>query len=320
MFDLPSLDVDNVELIADWVELCVLCSEDAILSHNDVGDVFKDASLVATEEGDIPKDDYDYGDDLIFSSDDKLGRLTEEIWTLIRRRQRRGGYPFKVDSNTVARSCEKWQCTPAYTMLLLTDICRRYELSSPVALEADSSSGRLFEKIVEAATLSLFRGSCVRFGWPRDDEWPTGINDRIEYLGSMLDVDVELLEGKTQPADKDRGLDVVARLEFGDRDEGCPYFLIQCAIGNNWKSKRGEPTLESWNDVLQWNGPLIRAVAVPWRLEEPYNYKWTYRHFGATVLDRPRLITGAPDDVLDPSDATSITDWCTHQLQKIPDM
>jgi hypothetical protein len=318
MFNLPNLDVDDFELFADWAELCALCSGTPTISQDDVGDVFKDAGLFATEVGDIPDDDFGLADDLTFSSDDELERLTENIWRILRQRQRMGHYPFTVERDTLTRLVPSWEAAPAFTMLLLSDICRKYELVEPVALEADGKSGRLFEKIVEASTASLFNGTSVRFGWTPDDDWPRPSHERVEMLGNRLSLDVEKLDGKVQPHDKDRGLDVVARLEFGNGQLACPYFLIQCAIGKHWKNKRGEPTLEAWENIFQWVGPRLRVVAIPWRLDETWNYKRAYLHFGAVILDRPRLNCGGADRKLKSDVASEIKDWCALQIAKIP--
>jgi len=317
MFDLPILDVDDFQLFADWVELSALCGDIDVISQDSVGDVFKDAGLFANEEGDIPSEDFDLRDDLTFSSDDELERLTESIWLILRQRERMGNYPFAVDRFTLRRKAGSWKNCPAFTMLLLADICRKYKLDPPVALEADGKSGRLFEKIVEASTASLFNGTSVRFGWTPDDDWPRPCDERVKLLGDRLSLEVESLAGKVYSHDKDRGLDVVARLEFGNGESACPYFLIQCAIGKNWKKKKGEPMLEAWEHIFDWVGPRLRVVAIPWRLDESWDYKRAYIHFGAVILDRPRLNRGVVGNLQNET-ADEIREWCDLQIARIP--
>ncbi len=319
MFELPRLDVDDFELMADWVELCVICGESETVSRELVEDTFKDAGLFATEIGDIPAGDYSLTDAMDFSSDDELETLSEPIWRILRRRQNRRTFPYSIHRHTIRRTIEDWSQAPAFTMLLLADISRQYV--SPlkeVSLTADGVSGRLFEKIVEASVFKLLPGSCARFGWKPDKDWPRSFDDRLAYLADQLGLKLENLDGKTFPTDKDRGLDVLARLEFGNGQHACPYFFVQCAVGKNWKSKTGEPMPESWQSLMQWCGPFVRIVAIPWRLTSRWDYKRAYSHFGAAILDRPRLNHGIPDIRLDESTRVEITKWCKRQLARIP--
>lgn len=319
MFILPKLDVDDFELMADWIELCVLCGKTDTISKEEVGDVFKDTGLFGTEDGDLPEDDFDLSDGMDFSSDDSLETLTDTLWRVLKRRHKRREFPYSIEKESVSRTVETWEKAPAFTMLLLADICRRYVFPrKTVALTADGVSGRLFEKIVEAATPSLFSGMSVRFGWKPDKGWPTSIEDRLGALGERLSLELEKLDGKTTPNDKDKGLDVITRMEFGNGYHACPYFLIQCAVGKNWNTKRGEPMPESWQDILQWCGPMMRVVAMPWRLEMPWDYNRSFRHFGAVILDRPRLNHGSPDRRLDDPTKDEIRKWCNRQLARIP--
>src|SRR5262249_38567337 len=130
----------------------------------------------------------------------------------------------------------------------------------------DSASGRLFEKVVEASSRGLLRGAVMRFGWPIEPGWPLAINDRIQLLGSGLGLELETLRGKTKKTDKDRGLDVAGRISFGDEGAGTIVLLTQCAAGKHWRKKTGQPALQRWQHLIQWNAHLLRAVAIPWRL------------------------------------------------------
>jgi hypothetical protein len=203
-------------------------------------------------------------------------------------------------------------------MLLICDIGRHYP-NAQVELVPDSTSARLFEKIVEASVQGTLGGAASRFGWPREPDWPTAINDRVEVFAERLGLKLELLDGKTDPNDKDRTLDVAGRFSFGDDGDGCFIVLAQCALGKNWRQKRGEPTVEAWRNLIQWNAHLVRAVAIPWTLEEPYNYRRIFRHFdAAVVVDRPRLAAGAPDRHLVGPARDEIAAWCDARLAEVP--
>jgi hypothetical protein len=319
MFELPELTLDQIARVADWVELCALYEPGGV-SQAAVADVFHDSGMLGTEPSDFFLGDLTYIDQDTFSSDDATEWFAELVWQELANRQRtlNSGYPFATENSVATLSVPSWQDVPAFAMLLIADLSRSYG-NVDIRIEPESGDARLFEKIVEAATRGLLRGTSVRFGWPIEPGWEKPIDNRIRQLGDALNLRVENLEGKTRPKDKDRGLDVVARLSFGDDGPGTILVLTQCATGQNWRQKHGEPAIADWRDILRWDGLLVRAVAVPWRLDESFNYVRTHRHFDAAiVLDRPRLLAGCPDRYLAETTQQKIRQWCKTQFAKIP--
>jgi hypothetical protein len=320
MFDLPELAVEDIDRFADWVELCALAQGDGSVSFADAADVLQDASLGGNLRGDLYAGDVSLLDDDTFSPDDATERFVEMVWqALTQRALAQGkGYPFTIANDRIER-LSAWQDVPAFTMLLIMDLSRAYTGIDAI-VEPNTVSARLFEKVVEASLQGLAGGQSVRFGDPIEPGWPTKIDDRIRKLGELLGLSVERLKGKTRPRDKDRGLDVVGRLSFGDNGPATLFFLTQCATGKNWKKKRGEPSIKDWSDIFVWNGTLLKTVAVPWRLDtSDFNYVRVHRHFdSAVVLDRPRLIAGDPDAKLEVEIRKKMTTWCRKQIKKFP--
>ena len=321
MIDLPQLHVGDVQRTADWVEACVLLSDVGVASQTDAADRVRDAGLLGTFASDVFEGDETYLDEDAFAVEDAADRFAEDVWQVLADRKRviRNGYPFQITGDLIERTNgTSWRDLPAFTMLLISDLGRHYR-EVDVTVASDSSVTRLFEKVVEASQRGLLRGSSCRFGWPIEPGWPKPINERIEELASALRLDVEDLAAKTQPGDKDRGLDVATRLSLGDDGPGTIMFLTQCAVGANWKKKQGEPSITEWQDVLKWNCGLVRAVAVPWRLEEPFDYRRAFRHFdGAVVFDRMRLCAGQPDRWLSDEVAEHIVEWCEPRVASLP--
>jgi hypothetical protein len=325
MFDLPSIDVDDTVRLADWVELCVFFGDSGVMSQADMADVVHDAGLLGGMPEDVLSDDASFRqEEEDFSSDDATERLAGAVWEHLETRSRglKEGYPFAVEGDKLRLKVPSWRAAPAFAMLLVADISRVYELNAQI--EPDSESGRLFEKVVEASQRGLLRGTAVRFGWPIEPGWPTPIDDRIGTLGERLGLGVERLTGKTRPQDKDRGLDVVARFSGGDDGPATFVLLTQCATGKHWKKKRGEPAISDWRDILRWDAQLLRAVAIPWRLDaridRGFHYVRTYRHFDAVILDRPRLVAGTPDRFLADDVKDQIVRWCEKQVVKLPSL
>ena len=318
MIDLPQLNVDEIQRAADWVEACVLFSPEGVLSQTDVSDQVLDSGLLGFFAEEVFEEDAADWDEDAFGAKNSADGFAEQVWQVLADRSRTiaGGFPFKISAALVEReSGSSWRDYPAYSLLLISDIGRYY---TEVSVRATADAARLFEKVVEASERGLLRGCSCRFGWPREPGWPKPVDERIGELGRILGLDVENLEGKTTVKDKDRGLDVVGRLSFGDDGEGSLVLLTQCALGKHWRKKRGEPALPEWRDVFKWHAQLVRAVAVPWRLEPPHDYRYTSRRFDAVVLDRMRLSAGRPDEFIAADVRSQIIEWCEQRVQQFP--
>src|SRR6185503_17088985 len=190
MLDLPFSALDQVQVLADWVELTCLTASPGVLSQSDLADVLIDAGL----KRDPP------GPDFIDAEEEGGPRRVSKRATppyvsyrrsgesfILRQQSIRRGYPFRVDGPMFRRTAADWKQVPAYSMPLLADVGRLYSVAADdVQLKADSKTGRLFEKFVEASLQGLINGKVVRFGWPRDPGWPTSINDRIKHLAERL--------------------------------------------------------------------------------------------------------------------------------------
>lgn len=315
MFRPPPYNLDDLEGFADWVELCALHSVDGYFSRSQMADVLRDEGLIGGSPEDVFLGDVVFGDAASFSDEDAGDRFTEEVWQVLLDRQNllAETYPFTVEAVRLVRRSESWTEFLSYAALLLADAWRVYNLGSL----AEEPFVRLFEKLVQASENGLLRGTAVRFGVPRDEGWPKDIKDRIRYLGALMSLEVENLEGKTTPYDGDRGLDVAARLSFGDDGPGSIILLTQCATGIHWQDKLGEPSLVNWQDILRWNAKLVRAVAVPWRLNAKERIR-EFRRFDAVILDRFRLIVGMPDRSLPADVKGGLLAWCGDRFRDLP--
>lgn len=308
MLPSPPVDLSHLPAFADWVELCALLRRSEPLSTTDVADLLHDAGVLGGRPEDLFPGDREDVDAATFSEHDEVERFVQEVWQVLldRRVNLSEVYPFQVDplqlvnDNDCADLC--------YRILLVADIWKSSDLGSI----ANEPFPRLFEKIVEGSQRGLLKGSVVRFGVPREPEWPAAIEERIGRLADGLGVETESLEGKVAATEGDRGLDVAGRLGFLDDGPGSLIFLTQCATGLHWQGKSGEPSIENWHDILRWDGKLVRVVAVPWHLEPKEKIR-TYRRFEAVVLDRFRLLSGRPDSFLDATVKEELEEWWKAQ-------
>lgn len=315
----PGCAADDFARLADWVEASALVDEHGI-SKAQIMEELQASGLALPLDEMFGEDE----DELDVSDDDTpidaLERLADDILSECHERSVKfeNGYPFSIQSDML--STNKTSPWDSYAFLLIADLGHHYP-SLKDSIKPDADSGRLMEKIVEAAAKGLF-GKSQRFGWPKEPDWPTSIDDRVKRLAKELGVLTDSLKGKTDPADNDRTLDVVGMFGLGDSYEATLTILIQCAAGENWKTKLGDPSTTSWDNLLLWQSAIVRAIAVPWRLggrRGDWSYGRVYsRSSGAMVLDRPRLLGGKPDLHLDPSIRAEITTWWTTAINEIP--
>jgi len=315
----PGSSPEDLQRLADWVEASVLVSDGSV-SKSSVMEELRASGLVALPDESFGEDAEEFGSGSDENSDDSLERLVDDVLAECRQRQNQlgDGYPFQMSADLLSLRGDVER--DSYAFLLVSDLGHHFvELKD--ALTPDTHSGMLMEKVVEAATRGIF-GRSQRFGWPREQEWPTGIKKRVKRLAKELGVPVDSLKRKVVPADNDRTLDVVAIMSLDDTHEASLIVLVQCAAGQNWKSKLGDPSIAAWDNLLQWQSPIVRAVALPWRLGGRQS-DWTYGRVysmsnHAMVLDRPRLLAGRPDTHLDARVRPQLNDWWTSAIAKIP--
>lgn len=308
MINLPDtrFNIDDAERLADWVELSLLASERDVLSTADVADVVHDSLLIDDEE-----------------SESQQQAATDRVDTVLRviRQRRRylgDGYPFVVKHDVVVRQGE-WHHNLCFTMLLLSDIGRFYR-NVNTDFDPASPFTRLFEKIVRASLERIFGGTAVRFGVPREEEWPSGIVERVERLATEFGLRPDHAAEKTEPHDGDIGLDVAVRFRFGEEGAGSGVLLTQCATGENWQGKKGEPSLLEWSRLIEWHSPLFRALAFPWRRDiDDRRFGRLSVRFEAIFFDRMRLLSGGnPDATLTQAEAERIRGWCAARMSEFP--
>jgi hypothetical protein len=117
-------------------------------------------------------------------------------------------------------------------------------------------------------------------------------------------------ELKVKPGrDKDMGLDVVAWKHFPDQRRGKVVVFGQCATGENWREKLGEPDLTHWRRYIAWHVQPLRVLAVPWTIESD-DWDWIEGH-GLLTLDRIRA-SAALTPWAGPAE---LTQWCRERLR-----
>jgi hypothetical protein len=315
----PPSDISDPRVLADWIELCTLFANPPQTYSDEVSNTLVAAGLTGYTDGGLTEEERlsDELDDLgMIDGVPEAELIAESIFSELQSRATANGdsYPFDVDGSSVKLRGSNWREWPAFTMLLLISTSSIYRA---VPYDPNDVMRRLFEKVVEAAATNAFHGVGQRFGWPREPDWPTHPHDRVKRLCELIERDVLSL-ANVKPSDNDLGLDVVVGMELGHGRDGIPWTLFQCGTGSNWETKKGEPSLTEWGAIVNWQGPISRGIAIPFRLKDGETIARTSVRFDASVvLDLSRLVSAHPDTALDPRIGIEMADWCAGVISAL---
>ncbi len=297
MIELPEEDWSDPEVLADWIELNAVL--DGFSVRGGILDQLKDSALWgdgerAGQTAQVPH-----------------AQAVADAWAILRIRHSKlaDAWPFAINSNRLS-----WRQSTVYQVLLLADIGRKYRVAVRPAVDGIRS---LFEDIVAASLGVLLGGRVCRFGVPFPRGWPSAFPLRVSRLAQSFGLDcrerdIPRLSSRQQ---QDDGLDVLGRMKLGDEEAATLYLLVQCATGANWKNKRGEPSLAKWQKYVDWDATTVRALAVPWALRPRSALKRIHLDFDAAIiLDRWRIVSGKPDEVLGREHHRRLKAWVRAQL------
>ena len=114
----------------------------------------------------------------------------------------------------------------------------------------------------------------------------------------------------------DRKLDVIGWKEIDDRKNKL-IILMQCASGNNWKSKTYELQLDVWRNYILFNAKPIKAFGFTKSLlNDAYFEDKGYE--GGIIFDRTRIYKHTVDkDFTDSMLRTEIVEWCNERIRML---
>lgn len=297
MITLPEEDWRDPEVLADWIELNAVAHR--IVLRGSVFDSCKDSLLWSDGEraNEVARTAH--------------AQAVTDAWSSLQTRRRRLGdsWPFDLATDTVTSRGD-----PVYASLLLMDVGRKYPKSLRPNVDVIRTT---FEHVVAASLTTLFQGRSCRFGAPFPRDWPRGFSMRVSHLATefALQCNQAVVPELSSRQQKDDKLDVISRLFVGDEDLAAVFFLVQCATGENWNDKRGEPSLTKWREYIRWHGVTIRALAIPWAVRPRQRLARIHADFdGAVIFDRWRIVAGRPNEKLDASQRRSLQEWVNQQL------
>jgi hypothetical protein len=317
MLPLPENDYSRAQVLASWIELSALGEDDGAAYRGYALEAMRDSQLYPERTS---------GKEADSSDPNSPSGMLAETWRVLRSRERmlRDAWPFELSEDAVKRRSKRKRLADvaAYSAMLLIEAAS-LKWYSRIAITSGDPIRHWFERIVVAALSRFSNGRTMRFGAPFPAGWPSSFVGRVQHLASAFDLSSrkEEIEKLSSPAQQDDSLDVVARLRICDELGGVPYVLVQCATGANWSSdKPSEPRLPVWEKYISWDGPRLKALALPFTLRERGELeKASIRHFNALVLDRIRIAGALPDENIDVDLRKKLSDWCSARFASIRD-
>lgn len=293
----PSMTTHNVrlEVLSDWIESSVVFACTPI-SASDVIDILQ-------ENG-------------IYRDQDFAKEIVKDAWTELDRRRRSvdDGVPFELQRGSI-RCIAKWTDTPSYSFCLMLSLLKWSPSWFHLTKGDYQIHGELFERMT-AESLEALGWRVFHTGWTH-----TRVNSLREKVQSIADHLNEPIIPRqvgrwTRPAAKDVGLDVVCEYPFADGAGGRPLYLIQCATGQNWRTKIGTPNLSVWCKLIDFSNSPIQGFALPFCLDID-DFRQTCCTVNGLMLDRYRLVDGEPgweSSAL----AKELIRWTREQVKKLP--
>jgi len=261
----------DLNVLCDWVEASVVF-EDEQVSKSDVVD-----RLIQ---------------DQVYEKQDFAAQIVDVVWSVISLRMKYLNSPLgiKMVKNRIIRS-EEWESFPAYGFCLAL-ACAPFYPTWAKGWGPASVRGELFEQLAQESFKSALRGWTVRrMGWSPEN--PKKLRDTIESIISDLnEVEGSELDLHIDEHANELGLDLLAYYSFDDKHASLPVILIQCASGDNWKSKRKTPDLDLWRTIVSFNSCPVRGFAIPFAYAEPSELRKHTRSINGVVIERTRLLAG----------------------------
>jgi hypothetical protein len=290
MITLPS-DQTPISL-ADWLEASLLIEGPSRVSIAAISDVLQES---------------EYGNaDMAFENLDRTiqerQRILKECYPIVR-----DGEGFAVNEE-----CTAWL---VYSFMLFTSLNLHYRELRFTGGTANKPA-EFFEHLTLHAVKNYWTCDAVRLGAPRRKPVPSDFPNALKWLARQINEAIGQ-EDIEQQNSGDDGVDIVGWRTFGDRRQGQAIILTQCAIGNDWRSKRNEISCDLWRRHVDWHvNPPMRGFAVPFHHESGGPWRETSTTAGI-IFDRLRIAKLVAAPQLEASLAKQITAWCRNRIAAI---
>lgn len=259
----------DLSLVSDWIEAAVILLSEKV-SKSDVVDIFNEENVFADKQ--------------------EANAFVDNCWTEIKRRQRSLGnnkvleFPYK----SIIAS-KDWEEISPYSFCIAISLVSYYHKEDYIRRNY-VEIGAAFEQLSNESLKILFpEWNLYHTGWSKKRAIP--FPDLLTEIETNFNLHrtvnfKDYLSGE----EKDATLDIIMSRQFYDLNCSVPYYLVQCASGQNWVNKRDEPDIGRWDKIIQFNSPLTRGLAIPFALSQT-EFIFNSPTVGGLILDRYRLLS-----------------------------
>jgi len=287
------------EVLGDWLEANLLFDGEAV-SKVDLVDLLDEQQICNNQE--------------------LAHQIADDGWAELRRRKRIMGISderLKLGTKSAFMS-QNWQDDPIRAFFVALSLFYPYPDWGAEYRNAPAQ-GLLFERVVEALASRIFPGwDTYRVGW--SPGFTRSMPDIVNELGELLNCQVHpRLDFWAEDQAKDGGLDLVCFRQFNDDREATPAYLLQCASGNNWRSKVNTPDPNSWQKFLDSAVRPGTGIAAPFVVPAK-KMRVSALQGQAIVLDRLRLLSTyyTDESVVDDELRNDICNWLDPFVNELP--
>ncbi|TKJ37868.1 MAG: hypothetical protein CEE38_07325 [Planctomycetes bacterium B3_Pla] len=295
-----SISTHNVDLdtICDWIEATVLFDEEE-LSQSDICDTL-------IEEN-------------IYENQDMAFYIISSAWSEIRKRQSwlGEGTPFNITSNRISRLLN-WKNVSAHSFCLILSISKYYRGWTEQFGSDYTEQGELFEQLAKESLEQQFKDwEILLTGWSSKNA--TGIKQLVSDIASKLGESVGNVSRWTSESRKDAELDILFYRPFKDQRVGIPVFLMQCASGRNWETKRHTPNLKLWTKIIDFAVTPTKAFAIPYAIVDK-SFVENCNLVDGLFLDRYRILaaTNYKKKWISKSLKARLVNWLKPRINALP--
>jgi len=279
-------DVSNPIILADWLEILALTSDDGNASHGDLQRTLNTLSV----------------NDLDEICTECMGELNRRVSAT------RDKYPFTF-SGTLLKTKGDWRDYIPYVFCLLLSHCDD-ETKKIVGLKHEV----LFEELSCLAARNFLGGEVLRFGTPRK-ELPSGFREALAVVCGKVNEWTPTTNNTLRR--QDGGLDLIAWKHFPDEQIGKLILFGHCASGDNWDRKVNE--LQPHDFCSLWLGgdksPIIKTFFIPRRLDlDMFNF---HAVSAKLFFDRCRIAYWVPSEDFHQRTAKAPLTWCEKMFERI---
>jgi hypothetical protein len=290
----------DLSVFCDWLEGSLLFTKKERVSISAIKDIL-------TEE-------------YLYAQQDNANEFLAFAWREFGRRKSALGstYPIDIRQDHITRAATWRQSTP-YAFCLLLSFAARYKAWAMSFGTDYTEQGLLFEQVTAEALLSELDGWTVH-----PTGWSTATATRLKQIVSEVQAILgegagDLTKFPRYQTAKDAGLDVVLFRSFNDNRIGYPTYLIQCASGVRWESKRHQPNINEWKTFIDFAALPKKALAIPFALRDD-EFWWACRNIDGMLLDRVRLLSAGrrKPNWISTTVRREVVAWMAPRVQTLP--